>query len=187
MNMTCILRLRAAAALTMCVGVAATGLHAQAPPSSLVELARQEQQRRKTVKTSSQVFSDKDLPRPAETAAPATPALPAATDQKPAEKAAQKDPNEKDEASWRARMTGAREAQRRAETFRDALQSQINALSVDAVNRDDPYQRAKAAQERQKAANELGHVTSEIEAAKKEIVTIEEEARQAGAPPGWLR
>ena len=73
------------------------------------------------------------------------------------------------------------------EAFAEALQSRINALSTDVVNRDDPYQRAKLAEDRQKAVAELSRVTAEIEQAKKELAAIDEEARQAGVPPGWLR
>jgi len=75
----------------------------------------------------------------------------------------------------------------RHEMFAEALQSRINALTTDVVNRDDPYQRAKLADDRQKALAELQRVTGEIEQAKKDIADIEEEARKAGVPPGWLR
>ena len=84
-------------------------------------------------------------------------------------------------------MTQAREALRRAQAFADALQSQINAMAADLVNRDDPYQRAKIADDRQKALAELQRVQSEVEQSKKEIADIEEEARHAGVPPGWIR
>ena len=161
---------------------------AQTP--SLVELAQKEQERRKALKgaTGSKVYSDKDLPK---TGTPATTvsSLPSATptpvpDEKPPEA---KPPEQSQETVWRTRMTQAREAQRRAEMFAEALQSRINALTTDVVNRDDPYQRAKLAEDRQKALAELQRVTGEIEQAKKDIVDIEEEARKAGVPPGWLR
>jgi hypothetical protein len=71
--------------------------------------------------------------------------------------------------------------------FLEALQSRVNALSADFVNRDDPYQRAKIGEDRQKALAEIDRVTREIEATKKSIDTIEEDARKAGVPPGWLR
>jgi len=159
---------------------------AQTP--SLVELAQKEQDRRKALKTSAaKVYSDKDLPKSGTPAVASS--LPEATptvipDEKPA---AAKSGDQKDETWWRTRMTQAREAQRRSEMFADALQSRINGLTTDVVNRDDPYQRAKLAEERQKALAELQRVTGEIEQAKKDIVDIEEEARKAGAPPGWLR
>jgi hypothetical protein len=163
-------------------------IRAQSPP--LGELARKEQERRKTIKAAGKVYSNKDLPNPPEPAASAPGTLPPPTSTAPATtpeapKAEQKD--EKDEAYWRGRMAQAREAQRRAESFAEALQSRINALSNDAVNRDDPYQRAKAAEDRQKALSELARVTAEIADAKKEIAAIEEEARRGGVPPGWLR
>jgi SMC interacting uncharacterized protein involved in chromosome segregation len=115
--------------------------------------------------------------------APATPTT--VPDEKPPEQP--KPADQKDENYWRNRMTQAREAQRRAEAFAEALQSRINALTTDVVNRDDPYQRAKIADDRQKALAELQRVTGEIEQAKKDIVDIEEEARKGGVPPGWLR
>ena len=164
-------------------------LEAQSPP--LGELAKKEQERRKTVKAAAKVFSNKDLPKPPPPAdAPGTDALPPPTTP-PAVTAdgvqkAEK-PDERNEAWWRDRMVQAREAQRRGEAFAEALQSRINALSADAVNRDDPFQRAKAAEDRQKAVAELARVTAEIDHAKKEIVAIEEEARKGGVPPGWIR
>jgi hypothetical protein len=160
---------------------------AQTP--SLVELAQKEQERRKALKgaTAAKTYSDKDLPKTATPAVasslpPATPTV--VPDQKPAEA---KPPDQKEETAWRTRMVQAREAQRRAEMFAEALQSRINALTTDVVNRDDPYQRAKLADDRQKALAELQRVTGEIEQAKKDIADIEEEARKAGIPPGWLR
>src|SRR6266542_5475726 len=158
---------------------------ALAQQPSLVELAQKEQARRKALKAGpTRVYTDKDLPKPAtappvaSTAPPGTMALPA--EQKPAEA---KPEDQKDEAWWRTRMSQAREALRRAQAFADALQSQINAMAADLVNRDDPYQRAKLADDRQKALAELQRVQSEIEQSKKEIADIEEEARKAGVPP----
>jgi len=160
-----------------------------AQTSSLVELAQKEQERRKALKgaTGGKVYSDKDLPKPATPAVASS--LPPATptpvpDEKPPEA---KPPEQKEETVWRTRMAQAREAQRRAEMFAEALQSRINGLTTDVVNRDDPYQRAKLADDRQKALAELQRVTGEIDQAKKDIVDIEEEARKAGVPPGWLR
>ena len=162
---------------------------AQTP--SLAELAQKEQERRKALKgTAAKVYSDKDLPKsgtPAEVSSlpPGTPTVVA--DQKPPEPKPDDQNPPKDETWWRNRIAQAREAQRRAEAFAEALQSRINALTTDVVNRDDPYQRAKLADDRQKALAELQRVTGEIDQAKKDITDIEEEARKAGVPPGWLR
>src|SRR6476661_8142767 len=174
-----------AAGLAILLCLRAGAVLAQTP--SLVELALKEQERRKTLKGTAKVYSDKDLPKSGPPViASAVPPTPTAVPPEPQPAEAKPD-DQKDEAWWRARIAQAREAQRRAEAFAEALQSRINALSTDVVNRDDPYQRAKLAEDRQKALSELQRVTGEIEQAKKDIVDIEEEARKAGIPPGWLR
>src|SRR3546814_5685634 len=63
--------------------------------------------------------------------------------------------NEKDETWWRTRINQAREELRRNEVFAEALQTRINSLSADFVNRDDPAQRALVADDRNKALAEL--------------------------------
>jgi len=93
----------------------------------------------------------------------------------------------KDEKYWRTRMTTARGNLQRQELFLEALQSRVNALTTDFVNRDDPAQRAQIAADRQKALGEMEAVRKEIDQAKKQIADLEEEARKAGVPPGWLR
>jgi hypothetical protein len=71
--------------------------------------------------------------------------------------------------------------------FRDALQARINGLTADFTARDDPYQRAQVADDRQKAIAELTRVNTEITNGGKRIADIEDEARRAGVPPGWIR
>jgi DNA repair exonuclease SbcCD ATPase subunit len=175
-----------AAGLAILLCLRAGAVFAQAP--SLVDLALKEQERRKALKgTASKVYSDKDLPKSGTpVVASAVPSTPTVIPPEPTPAEAKPD-DQKDEAWWRTRIAQAREAQRRAEAFAEALQSRINALSTDVVNRDDPYQRAKIAEDRQKALAELQRVTSEIEQSKKEIADIEEDARKANVPPGWLR
>ena len=160
---------------------------AQARPT-LGELAKKEQERRKAVKApATKVLTTQDVPKG--TPAPAPPApvegtAPQAAAQKETEK-----PQEpaKDEAWWRQRISQAREELRRNEMFAEALQTRINSLTNDLSSRDDPYQRAKVAEERAKAILELERVKADVEANRKNIAGIEEEARRAGVPPGWLR
>jgi hypothetical protein len=178
-----------AVGLAACFCLRAGVALAQTP--SLVELAQKEQERRKALKgASGKVYSDKDLPKSgtpavASSVPPGTPTV--VPDQKPPEPKPDDQNPPKDETWWRNRIAQAREAQRRGEAFAEALQSRINGLTTDVVNRDDPYQRAKLADDRQKALAELQRVTGEIEQAKKDIADIEEEARKANVPPGWLR
>jgi hypothetical protein len=165
----------------------------QSPP--LAEVAKKEAERRKGIKQTGKVITTKDLPESARkpaaaggsgstSAAPTTETAPA-TEQKAAGGDAQGE--QKDEKYWRGRLSAAQEGLRRSQAFADALQSRINALTTDFVNRDDPYQRTKIGEDRQNALAELDRVRGEIESFKKQLVDIEEEARRAGVPPGWLR
>jgi hypothetical protein len=160
---------------------------------SLGEVARQEQERRKTVKVPSKVYTNDDLKRYPTPPPPPTPPQASGSAAKPPEPSAAKTPPAerqepaKDEAYWRGRITAARSALERNEMFRDALQSRINALSNDFVNRDDPAQRAAIAFDRQKALAEFDRVQGDIQRQTQAIAAIEEEARRAGVPPGWLR
>lgn len=167
---------------------------------SLGELAKKEQERRKATPAAAKVYTNDDLKKitvPGGTPDEAKGAKDAkdpqdakdTKDPKDTKDAAESKPADaaKDEAAWRARMAAAREDVRKGEMFRDALQSRINGLSADFSARDDPYQRAQIADERQKALAELATVNTDIEKAKKLITDIEEEARRANVPAGWIR
>ena len=179
--------------------VAALVIAVPASAQSLGELAKREQARKKATPTAKKTYTNDDLKqlpppsgtpgKPAEDAAKAADAK--AGDAKPAasektEPAKSAEPA-KDERYWRGRITAAREEVRRNESFKEALQSRINGLTADFTARDDPYQRAKIADDRQKALAEMARVGEDIEKGKKLIVDIEEEARRAGVPAGWLR
>jgi hypothetical protein len=175
----------------------------QQPP--LAEVARQEVERRKGVKSTQKVITTKDLPESAKRA-PSAPADSAAASsntgahpsgahpagdpaaapgQAPA--AAPAADSRGTEEQWRGRIAQARENVRRNEAFAEALQSRINGLTTDFVNRDNPVQKRQIGEDRQKALTELDRVRGDIEKSKKQIADIEEEARKAGVPPGWLR
>jgi hypothetical protein len=68
-----------------------------------------------------------------------------------------------------------------------AVQSRINGLTADFVNRDDPAQRAVIAADRQKAIDEAARLSDAIDRDKQNIADFEEEARRANVPEGWLR
>jgi hypothetical protein len=181
-----LVRVIASAALSVVAAAFAAHASGQTPP--LADVARKEQERRKAQKVTGKVYTKKDLPESAQErgGAPTSPApAPAApADPKPESKPAE---DSKDEAWWRNRISQAREELRRSEVFAEALQTRINSLSADFVNRDDPFQRAKIGQDRDKALSELARVKGDVERTKKQIEDIEEEARKGGVPPGWLR
>ena len=164
-----------------------------AAAQSLADVARREEARRKHIKAPSKVLTNKDLkPSDMPPAAPDTPATPpadtaasAADGAAPAEAAP--DDQAQDEATWRKKMADARTALERSQMYLEALQSRINALWADFTARDDPAQRSQIETERKKALAEYERVKTEIENEKKAIADLEEEARKAGVPPGWLR
>lgn len=178
--------------------VASSAALAQSP---LADAARREAERRKALRAAPTTYTNEDLARLPVRSVPVKPALPpttvttigpagsaaappvAATDPSTAADAA----GPRDEKSWRDRMTAARTNLSRLEMFVEALQSRINALSADFVNRDDPAQRQKIAEDRQRALDELNRVTQEIKDATAAIAAIQEEARRLGVPPGWVR
>jgi len=106
---------------------------------------------------------------------------------KPAQVSADPAERKKEEAQWRERIQNERDLLDRSKSFAEALQSRINALNTDFVNRDDPQQRAKIAADRDKALSDLDRTKKEIDEHTKTITKIQEDARRAGAPAGWVR
>jgi hypothetical protein len=166
---------------------------------TLGDVARKEEVRRKTVAAPAKVYTNDNLrpsdqpaatpaaPSPAAASSPSSSAAtpPAAAAAPPVPAAG--DAPVRDEKYWRGRIDAARTALQRGQTFQDALQSRINSLSADFVNRDDPAQRNQIATERQKALAELERVKQDIATAQKTITDVEEEARRANVPAGWVR
>jgi len=193
-------------AATLTTSLLVTGV-VRSDAQSLADVARKEEARRKQVKEPARVITNKDLgavPAPATpaTPAPATPVPAAKSPPEPAtdatadpDKAAAKDDKPatsskdvpKDQAYWSGRMKGLQTALDRDQTFADALQTRINALTADFTARDDPAQRAVLTRDRLKAIDELERLKKIIQTDRKAIADAEEEARRASVPPGWLR
>ena len=94
---------------------------------------------------------------------------------------------ERGEDYWRNRVTTARTEKRRAEVTAAALQNRIDGLWAVLTARDDPFQRAGIEQDRFEAIRLLETTQTEIRRLDREIQDIQEEARRANVPPGWLR
>ncbi len=198
--MSALLRIAAGIVLVAIAGARGSGVSGQ----SLADVARQEEERRKTIKDGGKIYTNKDLKElpppspPASTVAPAD----SSTDQKAQASAktdeAAKDraptgspekPQEpqKDQQYWGARLKALQAALERDQVYADALQTRINALTTDFVNRDDPAQRAVIATNRDRAIAELDALKKTITTDKTTLADFEEEARRAAVPPGWLR
>ena len=92
-----------------------------------------------------------------------------------------------DEKVWRARMTQARSTLERNQGFLEAMQSRVNSLQNDVVNRDDPAQQGAMRQTLAKALGEIERLKAQIVADQKAISDIQAEARKLNVPPGWVR
>jgi len=185
---------------------------------TLADVAKQEEDRRKTIREPAKVYTNKDLhaappvisssPDAAKPADAASSGEPGGGD-KSADAGKASDKNDKttdgkdskgakdanakekgpakDQAYWAGRLKDLKAQLDRDQTFADALQSRINALSADFVARDDPAQKAAIARDKQKALDELERLKKAIQNDKKALSDLEDEARRAGAPAGWLR
>jgi hypothetical protein len=183
----------AAAAL---IFVAGSLLSGPAWAQSLADLAKKEDDRRKATPPPAKVYTNKDLNAvPAGSPpTPATPSEPAAKTPDSDSKADSTKPASagekvvvKDEAYWAGRLKALQATLARDQNYADAMQTRINALTTDFVNRDDPAQRAVIERNRQKSVAELASLTKSVQDTKKAIADLLEEARRAGVPPGWLR
>jgi hypothetical protein len=171
---------------------------------SLADVARKEEERRKTVAQPAKVYTNKDLSPtlPGSQPAASTPATGDAkggTDAKPVadakDGAAAKDAKDtaadtgekKDQAYWAGKLKALQQQLERDQQYADAMQTKINALTTDFVNRDDPAQRRLIEVDRTKTLAELARLKKAIVDDNKAIAGLQEEARRAGVPPGWLR
>ena len=162
----------------------------------LGDVARKEEERRKDIKAPAKVYTNKDLgsvpDAPSGTFSSPT-ASGSASTEAPKDAASVKSDDAKDkgptkdQAYWSGRKKDLQTKLDSDQTLADALQSRINALNTDFVNRDDPIQKGAVERDRQKAIAEQTKLKADVIADKKAIADIEEEARRAGVPPGWLR
>ena len=184
---------------TVCLSavVVLAGLAASARPAraqGLGEVSRQEEERRKDLKTPAKLYTNKDLGTPPATSAASpdsprppgapTPAAPAADDKA---KDAAKDGPVKDQRYWSGRKKEIDAKLERDKVLADAMQSRINGLTTDFAARSDPAQRAIIERDRQRAVAEFDGLQKSIKDEQKAAGDLDEEARKAGVPPGWLR
>ncbi len=181
----------------LCALLLTGALWPAAAQSPLGELARQEEERRKTIKGGSRVYTNRDLPSvpspvtdaQASSSAPAAAASDQGVAGADADTADAEDTTEtpRDRAYWSGRLTALGETLARNQVYADALQSRINALTADFVNRDDPLQRAAIAADRDRAVAELERLKQQLVADEQAIKDLQDDARRAGVPAGWLR
>jgi len=155
-------------------------------------VARKEEERRKDVKAPAKVYTNKDLGAPIQGGSASDGKASASSPEasKEAAKAGDdkaKDGAVKDQAYWAKRKKDLQDRLERSKTQVDAMQTRINSLTADFASHDDPIQRSAIERDRQRAVDELGHLQQDIKDTQKALTDLDEEARKAGVPPGWLR
>jgi hypothetical protein len=187
----------------------ASGTLSMAAAQSLADVARKEEERRKEVRQPSKVLTNDDLGSvPPVSPPPATLLGPATDGGSPTESGADKDEKggaeatenktgdpadssaetpAKDQAYWSGRVKALETEIGRNQSFAAALQSRINALANEYTNQADPLQQASLATDKQNALADLDRVNKQLADDTKALADLQEEARRAGIPAGWLR
>ena len=178
---------------TLLLSMAATAPAAQ----SLVEIAEQEKARRAAIASEARarVYTNDDLRDRGGLTIGASPAVVAQAADAGSGRAGHGIDSDADttggevpgENDWRARMTTAREARARAELMVSALQNRADGLWAQFTAMDDPARRGVVERQRTDALAELERMRAEAGQLDQHVRDIEEEARRAGVPPGWLR
>jgi hypothetical protein len=164
------------------------------PPAGLADAAQREAFRRNATQKSQATLTNLGLPvepiPPAAVSMPAS-APPAAADTAaraadPAAPGAKSDPP-RDEGWWRGKMSELRSVADKDQAAANALQTRINRLQADSVNLDDPLKQTKARMDLVKAMDDLDKIKLQVEADRRAIAALQEEARRLSIPAGWIR
>ena len=165
------------------------------PPTGLADVAQREAFRRLGTQKSQATLTNLGLPQesvpPAAVSmpsapAPAAPADPAAKPTEPAATGGKTDPP-RDESWWRGKMSELRAAEEKDRLSADALQTRINRLQADSVNIDDPIKQTKARMDLVSALELLDKMKAQLEADRRAISDLQEDARRRNIPAGWIR
>jgi hypothetical protein len=178
-----------------------------AQAQSLGEVAKREQEKQEKKKKSGKppatvkVYTDDDLKKARETESGALTVLPENGNLEAASAASSGDDEvvsgegrpvggrKRNEEYWRNRATQLREAAQEADNKVKELEARIAALRNDMspTNVQDPNRLQSRDRELREAMDSLDATRSAAETARKTLADLEEEARRAGVPPGWVR
>ncbi len=162
---------------------------------TLADAARKAEERRKSVAAPSKLYTNGDL-RPVQVTPPdpatqPAEAKPAAGDKPAGETVADAKgatPSiDQGEDYWRKLMGDARAARARSDTYLDALQNRIEQLTSDFNAQQDPALRNALWTQRARVIDDMERLKQEMADQDAAIAKIEEDARKANIPPGWIR
>ena len=182
--------MKARRALTLCLAATlALPFVGSARGQDLASAAEKEKERRKKAAAPATTYTDKDLPGGTTGASAKSGAQPSAS---PAP-AGETRSAPRDEAYWRGRATGLRNAivaaeqrvKRAQDDYDGARKGNVQPLPIDAMSQVPPLPQVNPDADR--LQKELEDAKAALSQAQKALEDFEEEARKAGALPGWLR
>ncbi len=164
-----------------------------ADDSAVVKAARKERERRAKLKTG-RVFTNKDVQEfVAKNPTPVKEGMEPETQSQPAEDAEAVDLEdvnrdlEQREEYWRKRNHEVSGRLQSAEKAVNAIQKEVDDLTRAFYALNDVEQKGYMEYQRTQKLNNLQQAKRELDDARTDMDNLEEEARKAGALPGWLR
>jgi hypothetical protein len=91
------------------------------------------------------------------------------------------------EAHWRDRTRVAQGRASESEAAVQRIETEISNLNAQQLGSTDTYQILALQEQRQAAQQRLQDATRERDEARKDLELLQDEARQQGIPPGWVR
>ena len=160
---------------------------------SLGEVAkRQEEKKKKSSKPPSKVYTEEDLKKARESGSGTVNVLPeigSSSTPAASEQPAGSETAPHDENYWRAEATRRREAVKVADSRVQMLEAQVAGLRSDMspTNTQDPNRLQNQDRELRQAQDNLETARRDLDAARQALANLDDEARRAGVPPGWVR
>jgi hypothetical protein len=167
---------------------------------SLGEIAkREEEKKKKSSKPPAKVYTEEDLKKARESGSGTVNVLPeipgssgAAASQRPSGDGAPaggEGGGIRDEKYWRAEAARRRDAIKVAESKVQMLEAQVAGLRSDMspTNTQDPNRLQNQDRELRQALDNLEAARHDLDAARQSLANLDDEARRAGVPPGWVR
>ena len=161
------------------------------------EQKKREERKKKGAASDGRVFTEEDLrpgslsaepkPSPAAKATPQPSATP--TPAPDVDLAAEEAARDAAKESWAARADQARQGIAAADTEVRQLEARVEALRNDrgAANAMDPFRLQTLEVDLASATAALEAARARAAKARQQLADLEDEARRAGVPPGWLR
>jgi hypothetical protein len=90
------------------------------------------------------------------------------------------------EGQWRERMAAAREQLSRARIQLEAMRARVGRLAGASVRAASEAEQSDVQRQQQETLQEYDRLRADVERYERAVAEVEEQARQAGVPPGWL-